>query len=1438
MPLLTKQVISQYFLTECQRQLRLSLAPPHNQAYALERSTQHMPAPQHPRPGLTQITELGKTWEAEKLDDLTRTFGTGTLIGNPVVHHTGQTRYHPIPLTQALTQANPYCLLVEAEYDLGAGSTPSTFESALGIAPYRSRWQLAYSALRPDLIQVLPPGTHHACITPRGEVCPLPVGDARHQLRVIDIKLAAEPSIGYFAEVAYYMMALAGWLTDEGFDHQFVVIPDGAVWPGSQQAARLMVAFNKAAAQGVTLTTQQLLAAWEADLEPVPFEVLAGRLRRFLGEELPAILQVPWQTLPWHVDGHCGGCDYLGFPWPKAQPDPDLCMPSAAQHDRLSRVAFISRGAAGTLETQGIATVARLAQLPATSPAFDQHHALRTARTVVASRAAALATQLAQIAPQSGTSAIMPRWADLHLYLTADFDRASSLTFAFGVQAFWREPRPSSASTAIPPRTQPWPAQSFIVDLRSAQTEEREILALLHHIRDILSWARQQDPSTSMQVYLWDQRTYDQFTAVLGRHLQAILHDRTIADLAWLFPAEEILPNAALATRRSPITVVRQVVQSLLALPIAHYYSLLEVARVYHPAQTPPNIAAFAVNSFFEDALSDLIPHERAHEIWVRSMGTPNWQQQLMTLDRTVRTRLRALQAIVQRLETDLGATLGQTAPPIRIGPPRYQNRISMDGQLWYAFAKLDAALAELEVQQVRAMPPHERAARFDSARLEYRLSGAQEQQALAALQLPARAGRRVYQMRPDSREVKLREGDFTVALAPEARPGFLDESLMRITSNTPLQPSSGAAWQQRMEEVTGVSVVALDRQAGLVVLDPNARWPTMLDDLERHGLANFSVDTVLDPTYRDYFSNRLLETLRAIGNPPTARANPLVAQATGRLTGSGARPSAHVPPADFLWDALGMYGSAVSRQLAPAQRALIQAGVQLNPSQWNAWQEALSRRLQLIWGPPGTGKSRTVRAIVLGAAVEAAQQSRSLRVLVCAATYTALDNVLLEVAQDLPRVLPGAPVSCARLRSYRQPPPVTLPAAVSDLAINRANPSPQAQALRAQLTIPTTASAGAITIVGATPGQIHNLLIMQQGSAQQEIFDLIAVDEASQMDVMSAILPLAALAAGGSIVLAGDPLQLPPIHQAKAPTGLEDMVGSVYTFARRFQQVPDLMLTTNYRSNQTLVDLAPQVGYLPTLTSHSSALRLQFVHPLPTTRPANWPNAVHWTPEWSALLNPDQPATCFIYPDGKSSQWNPFEAEAVAALVWLLSQGLCGQLLGECDPITGQPVPIMPAARYAPQDFWTRGVGVVTPHRAQQGLIVSRLLTLFAATGVAPSVIRDAVDTVERFQGQQRDVMIASFALGDPDVIREEDEFLMSLNRFNVMTSRARAKLIVLVSQQVVDHLSDDLETLRASRLLKVYAEGFCDQSQRLTLGYLDQGAPRSVDGILRYRQ
>lgn len=70
---------------------------------------------------------------------------------------------------------------------------------------------------------------------------------------------------------------------------------------------------------------------------------------------------------------------------------------------------------------------------------------------------------------------------------------------------------------------------------------------------------------------------------------------------------------------------------------------------------------------------------------------------------------------------------------------------------------------------------------------------------------------------------------------------------------------------------------------------------------------------------------------------------------------------------------------------------------------------------------------------------------------------------------------------------------------------------------------------------------------------------------------------------------------------------------------------------------------------------------------------------------------------------------------------------------------------------------------------------------------------IRAAVDTVGRFQVQQRDVSVASSALGEPDSIGDEEAFLLVLERFNVVASRACAKTIVLITETVVRGLAED---------------------------------------------
>lgn len=1453
-PVMGKHSLSQFIRTNCIRQLAFNLYPD-NHDYAQKRTQLQMPYPQSPRPGLHQVQTAGDEWQAEKLHDLTQTFGTQSIVGSVYTLQSGQIRYKQIQLAAHLATTTPTKFIVESTFSIG-----NAFQQALGIASHAAQYSLQYGELRPDIIEVLPAATFGSFISADGIISPLPAGDMRLQLRIIDIKLSAEPSPAYFAEVAFYSMALAGWLQDQGLTGQFVVVPDAAVWPGTHEASKLVQAGRQAQQQAITPTIAQLWTAMQEDLETSPFEVFAFRVRRFFQSDLPLALANHWSALDFHVDNRCSFCEYLGEDRPPSQHDPKVaphpnhCLPLALSQDHLSRVAFVSQGARLSLNQAGVGQVNSLAQRLGTDPVFDTHQTLRATRTVVAGRASSLLSNTVSIPLQTGSSASMPKWADLRLFLSVDFDIGSAITVAFGLKAFWHEPRAYQSPLTTAPQNRVWQSNARIVIDRNLATEQHELLAFLQEIHDIIQWCQMQDTQTlqnpllagltpqrradyqtSLQVYIWDSLQYDHLARVIGRHLQSILANQDLSYLAWLFPPEELLENPDSIVRRSPITIVRDVIRSMLAAPIPHYYSLLEVARLYHQANLPANVAAFNVHPLFATALSDQIPSERAHEIWSRITTPRHWQQQMQTYVETVKKRLSALETVAQRLETDLKPRLTQTAPVIQIGPPPRLPSTSSDGQLWFAFARLSKAIEELDVQQVRAMPAHERAARFRSARLVQRLVGQAEIAALATLGLAPRVGRRVYQLSSDSHDVKAKVGDFSFALAPESAPGLLDRKLAGVVRNTPFdamvtQRLGNRYWHALVEELTHVTIVGLDRNNGLIAIDASARnWPTALDDFHASGLIDLDQNVVLDPVHNDFFTKKLDATLRAIGNPPIASNNPLVTRATGQ-TGIRARRSRNqVPPAEFLWNPSALAASTVARNLSSIPAQLTTHGLSLNGSQWQAWQDALTHRARLVWGPPGTGKSRTMRAIAVGAALEAIASNRPLRVLVSAFTYTAIDNVLLDIGRDLSILAPGS-CDVFRVRSRYQAPPGNIVPTI-DLELNRANPSTAVRDLRARLQ-----QVNEVVVVGATSEQIHNLLTTDNGNATGEFFDLILIDEASQMDVAHAILTIAGIAAGGSVVLAGDPLQLAPIQQAEAPKGLEYLVGSVYDFWKELHQIPESPLSINYRSNDCIVSLARQSGYQSTLTSHSPAIELNLLAPIPTTQPAGWDARLFWTHEWAEILNPSHPAVCFVYGDGRSSQRNDFEADAVTSMLVLLHGQMAAQLRNENHPGTGQPIAPTPTA-YAPIDFFNEAVGVVTPHRAQQGLIVTRLLQVFGATGRLAEAIRESVDTVERFQGQQRDVIIASYTLGDPDQIANEDEFLMSLNRFNVIASRARAKLVVLVSQEVVDHLAHDIDVLRESRLLKHYAEGFCRNSRSMTLGNIVAGgATLSVPGVFRW--
>lgn len=562
-------------------------------------------------------------------------------------------------------------------------------------------------------------------------------------------------------------------------------------------------------------------------------------------------------------------------------------------------------------------------------------------------------------------------------------------------------------------------------------------------------------------------------------------------------------------------------------------------------------------------------------------------------------------------------------------------------------------------------------------------------------------------------------------------------------------------------------------------------------------------------------------------------------APARGKARASSSAPERTVDL--FLWQAAtlastpGAFQQQDSGFVQQVRTTLEALEVRLNDPQWEAWQRALTQRLTLIWGPPGTGKSATLRMIVAGFCVAAVQLQRPVRILVGAANYTALDTLLLETATWVQQHTTTPAVSIYRLCSPAHTLATSHPAVVDTI---HEPDNPLVTELHRRLAKPQ----GAI-LVGAVPDQVYNFVTKRQDEPEEEkkphlpvaeLFDAIVIDEAAQMDVGHSLPFLCAAAAEAQVILAGDPLQLAPIAAVPAPQGAEYLLGSVYTYIKeRPPKIPDdteQRLQINYRSNEEIVSYGRLLGYSADYRSYSPTLRLALGSPLMREQPEDWPEGLAWSPEWATLLDPQIPVVCFQYPEGRSGQSNRFEGQAIASLLWLLWAAQPRQQLQGEVGMTTQNAPT-----HTPETFWGQCVGVVTPHVAQRALMVSELTRAFEADFQQRRQIRTAVDTVERFQGQQRDVIIASFTVGDPDVIAQEDAFLLLLNRFNVMASRPRAKLIVFVTDEIVDHLSADADVLKNSHAIKLFAGSFCQKLRPATLPWKDQtGIIHSCTGDL----
>jgi DNA replication ATP-dependent helicase Dna2 len=105
-------------------------------------------------------------------------------------------------------------------------------------------------------------------------------------------------------------------------------------------------------------------------------------------------------------------------------------------------------------------------------------------------------------------------------------------------------------------------------------------------------------------------------------------------------------------------------------------------------------------------------------------------------------------------------------------------------------------------------------------------------------------------------------------------------------------------------------------------------------------------------------------------------------------------------------------------------------------------------------------------------------------------------------------------------------------------------------------------------------------------------------------------------------------------------------------------------------------------------------------------------------------------------------------------------------------------------------------------------------------------------VDTVERMQGNERELILVSYAVADREYAEREAEFLLNPNRFNVSITRPRSKLIVFMSEDILRTVPQDEGVMTESTAIKGYPSHFADAPREM-----DYPAPGGKTVRLRVR-
>ena len=356
--------------------------------------------------------------------------------------------------------------------------------------------------------------------------------------------------------------------------------------------------------------------------------------------------------------------------------------------------------------------------------------------------------------------------------------------------------------------------------------------------------------------------------------------------------------------------------------------------------------------------------------------------------------------------------------------------------------------------------------------------------------------------------------------------------------------------------------------------------------------------------------------------------------------------------------------------------------------------------------------------------------------------------------------------------------------------------------------------------------------------------FDLVILDEASQLRLDLGIWAIGLRKKTGRTMIVGDDEQLSAIVAGRYEQrrGETDPYHSVFDYFRSYyaargcEEQMICRLNENFRMNETILSYSRKQIYGERYTSFNEQIghQLLSLSEAADGAPGSAGDEISQQIQnriLNRILDQNYPlVVCYLKADSPKLQ-----VEMEQALVKNICMGLYERMdYDSVESFFGES-----------EEHATPGLGIVVPHLYYRDRLKSTLTKAFSEYEEAdPDIpaadiearIRKAllVDTVDKLQGQEREAIIVSYGVADPELINREAEFIYSRNRLNVALTRAKKKMIVFLPEDFAAYSPEILRRSNEKLELGIeYVAGLKDfmqedgdrlENQEISGTYLDQ--------------